>query len=49
MITGDNAHRIFADIIPRECAAIFDDDAGEIRIVPLEAARKFWLEWAGTM
>ena len=48
MIMGDTAHQVFADIIPPECAAIFDDDAGEIRIVPLEAARKFWLEWGGT-
>ncbi len=33
--------------IPRECAPLFDEEKGEIRMVPLEEAKRFWLEWAG--
>jgi HEAT repeat protein len=43
---GRTAHQLFTSIIPLGCSAIFDDDTGEARIVTLEEAKRFWLDWA---
>ena len=43
---GRSALQAFTNIVPIECGAIFDDEAGEIRIVSSEIAKAHWLDWA---